>query len=93
MVAVTYKTCGLRVDFVCDGPDQRGQCPRVSTGEIVPCAGRKVALSKDEVAPALLRGRYRVAYRVPTDAVYCPMVEMEPDSLTPLSASGRFVFQ
>lgn len=86
MVAVTYKPCGLRVDFVCDGPGERGKCPRALAGEIVPCAGRKLALSKDEMVPGMRGKRYRVSYRVPIDQVDCPLVAMEPEAAGPLSA-------
>lgn len=79
MVAVTYKPCGLRVECVCDGPGPAGGCPMVLEGQAVPCAGRKVVLSKDELPPELHLGLARVTYWVPPGATECPMLAMEPD--------------
>lgn len=86
MVAIRYKPCGLRVEFVCEGPDERARCPYVAPGQVVPCAGRKLALSKDELAPHLRRGRYRISYRVTVDETACPLVAMDPEAAGPIGA-------
>lgn len=70
MVAIMYAPGDLRVIEVCDGPNPNGCCPRIAAGEEVPCRGRDIVLSREELAPA---GLERPRIRVEPGCTVCPV--------------------
>ncbi|TMC48450.1 MAG: hypothetical protein E6J14_11920 [Chloroflexi bacterium] len=50
----------------CGGPTARGECPGVSPGEVVPCAGRRIA-------PAVAGTGPLFRLHVPAGSEECPL--------------------
>jgi hypothetical protein len=71
MSVIIYEPGTLKVQDVCEGPDESGRCPRANADNNVPCSGSELALSKDESSGSSA-GLERRRILVPEQFRLCP---------------------
>ncbi|MFQ5471891.1 MAG: hypothetical protein ACE5FA_03250 [Dehalococcoidia bacterium] len=68
-----YRPNSTAIEAECEGPDERGQCRRVTPGHLVACAGRDIRITEYALLPSVREPRYSLSLTVSPDAHACPL--------------------